>query len=420
MKKFLLFIFTITVTFSAFSQEDIKFSLDTISTTNITTKPRSYPFIALKTSHGTVFQSNKFVSGENRIPYYSSFSLKFGFSTNGTYWQDCAFGMPYMGIGIYGAHFYKRTNLGAPISIFFFQGGHLTDYTKPVSLNYEWNVGASFRWNKYDPFDNPDNVAIGSTVNIHFGANLYMKWRMSKRWDLDAGIEFNHFSNGASLFPNYGMNLASGFVQLNYYFNREDKGLGLDGCPLPPLFEKKKDHDIMILITSRNAELDTLGTGLPSKYTEQTFKVLGLSYAYMINNHYRYKWGPSIEISYDESAGVRMWREVNPRDGGLYERVKLGDFWGRFSVGLSMKGEIKMPGYSAFFNLGYDIIHAKESDGRFYQIFGVKVYLKDNFFGTFGIRATDFGKSQYIFLNFGYTIHQPLKKDKFTEIKVRR
>lgn len=392
MKKFSLFILICLSSCYVFSQDTIR--------------PKRYTFLSFKNSHGTVLPTNDFVAGENKIPYYTSYALKFGFATNGTNWQDCAFGMPYMGVGLYGVDFYGRSNLGVPFSIFFFQGGHLTDYTKPVSLNYEWNVGASFRWQHYDAFDNPDNVAIGSTVNIHFGANLYMKWKMARNWDLDAGIEFNHFSNGASLFPNYGMNMASAFVQLNYFFNRENKIYGLQGCPLPPLYEKRRDHDLMVLITSRNAELDTLGTGLPSKYTEQTFKVLGLSYAYMVNNHYRYKWGPSLEIAYDESAGVTAWREVNPRDNKLYDRIKLADFWDRFSVGVSLKGEIKMPLYSAFLNIGYDFIHPQKINSRFYQIFGVKVYLKDNFFGTFGIRATDFGKSQYIFLNFGYTISQ--------------
>ena len=395
MKKLLLFILILGGTLNAFSKDSIKRD--------------HYKFLSVKTSHGTVLPTNDFVSGNNKIPYYTSYALKFGFASNGSEWQSHAFGMPNMGIGIYGVDFNGRSNLGDPFSIFFFQGGHLTNYLRPVSLNYEWDVGASFRWKHYDPFENPDNIAIGSTVNIHFGANLYMKWKMAKRWDLDVGVEFNHFSNGASLFPNYGMNMVSGFVQLSYYFNRDNKISGLDGCPLPPVFEKKRDHDFMILITSRNAELDTVGTYLPSKYTEQTFKVLGLSYAYMFNNHYRYKWGPSIEVSYDESSGVKAWRELNPLDGKVYDRVKLGNFWDRFSVGLSIKGEIKMPLYSAFLNLGYDLIHAKKSDGRFYQIFGIKVYLKENFFGTFGIRATDFGKSQYIFLNFGYTISQKQK-----------
>ena len=109
-----------------------------------------------------------------------------------------------------------------------------------------------------------------------------------------------------------------------------------------------------------------------------------------------------------------------PDEGGLYDRVKLGDFWGRFSVGISLKGEIKMPGYSAFLNLGYDVIHAKESDVRWYQIFGVKVYLKDDGGGTFGRCATESGKTQYILQNLGYTRSTVTKNEMYNVINIRK
>ena len=40
-----------------------------------------------------------------------------------------------------------------------------------------------------------------------------------------------------------------------------------------------------------------------------------------------------------------------------------------------------MPRISIFANFGYNLLHGNEYDYRFYQIMGVKAYLKENLFG---------------------------------------
>ncbi|NDV83689.1 acyloxyacyl hydrolase [Bacteroides sp. 51] len=369
-------------------------------------------YLAVNAADGLVFPTNKFVSGDYRIPHYTAFTLKYGITSKGDNWKDYAYGLPTMGIGLYVANFYRNHDLGTPFSLFLFQGATLHQFKPKLSLNYEWNLGASFNWKHYDAFDNPDNIALGSSVNVHVGGNLFLKWRLSKRWDLSTGLGFTHFSNGASSLPNRGLNMANAFVELAYYFNREEPATLLSN-PHPTLaFKKKINHDFMLLISSREATVDTTGTGLASPYTDRRFKVLGLSYAYMINSNYRYKWGPSIEATYDESSGITSWREEHPETHKMHDRTKMGKVKDRFSVGLSLKGEMSMPGYSVFANLGYDVIHGNKKDERLYQILGVKIFLQDNLFGTFGIRATNFGSAQYLFWNLGYTFEQEKKRRK--------
>jgi hypothetical protein len=77
----------------------------------------------------------------------------------------------------------------------------------------------------------------------------------------------------------------------------------------------------------------------------------------------------------------------------------------RLSLGASLRGEMVMPGYSIFANLGWNLIHGNKKDQRLYQVIGIKLYLQDNFFGTFGIRATHFTKAQYLYWSLGYTIN---------------
>lgn len=380
---------------------------------NDSIKPKLPHFITINTTDGMVFATNDFVSGDYKIPHYSAMSIKYGFSSKGDNWKDYAYGMPYMGIGLYAANFYREKDLGKPFSLYFFQGAQLHRFSPTLSLNYEWNLGGSFNWKHYDEFDNPNNIALGSTVNVHVGANLYMKWQVSTKLDLHAGAGFTHFSNGASSLPNKGLNMAGLFLEMTYHFNREEKKTPeFNPVYTPPKFKKHTAHDLSFLISARNAKVDTVGTGLASPFTNRKFKVLGASYSYMLCNTYRYKWGPSIEATYDESSGITSWRQQHPETGKELDRIKLGSVSDRFSAGLSMKGEILMPGYSIFGHLGYDVLHGNKLDNRFYQIIGVKLYLKEDFYGTFGIRATNFGRAQYLYWNLGYTFKQYRKKKK--------
>jgi hypothetical protein len=268
----------------------------------------------------------------------------------------------------------------------------------------------SMGWKYYDPFDNPENIALGSESNVHVGYNIYLKWNATRDLDVHFGVDLTHNSNGAQRLPNAGLNLGSVFVEAVYNFNRKRVAREYDPLLVPPKYEKHTASEILAIVSSRRVEFSTHGTGLPSKYVDYKFKVLGLSYAFLFAPNYRYRYGRGADMIYDESSGSRAWRELNPRDGQYYDRVKLGKPHERVSLGLSARGEIVLPGYTVFANMGYEVIRGNEKDPRFYQVMAVKIYLKENFFGTFGIRATRFSRAQFLFWSLGYTIDHNRRK----------
>ncbi|MDR1201266.1 MAG: hypothetical protein LBL58_06505 [Tannerellaceae bacterium] len=372
-------------------------------------------FLSFTGTGSIVLPTNDYIREGSRTPWYSAVSLKFGTYSTGDSWEDFAYGMPYSGIGVYTAKFFNKKALGTPVSLYLFQGGDLKRFNSNWSLKYEFDLGMSFNWKPYDIFDNPDNIALGSASNVHVGANVYMKRRLNNRWDLHMGVGVTHFSNGAQRLPNKGINLLSPFIECVYNFNPESIDYSRHSKFTPPPLEKRIDYDILFTITSRQVRVDTAGTGLPQRILDKNFKVFGLSYATMFVNSYNYKWGPSIEMVYDESSGVKVWRQIHPDDGQYYDRVKPGPVYERFSIGLSLKGEMTYRRISFFANMGYNLFHGNAYDYRFYQIIGAKAYLKDNIFGVFGICASRFSKAQYLYWSIGYTIKgKPLtKKDKY-------
>lgn len=381
------------------------------ATDSLPAKRKEPRFLAINAMGGVVLPTNAYIKEGNKMPAFNALSLKYGVYSSGDRWEDIAYGMPYYGIGLYSARSFHKKALGYPVSLYLLQGANIKDLSRKTSLGFELNLGMSFNWRAYDAFDNPENIALGSSVNIHVGANLYMTTSLSKRIDLRYGVGISHFSNGAQQLPNKGLNKAAPFVEVIYKLQEEGKRDPADKDLTPPIMEKHFNYDITFTSTTRQIWMDTLGTNLPSRLIDKNFKVFGLSYSALYTKNYRYRWGPSVELVYDESSGAHAWRQKHPDDGKYYDRIRLGPFFERLSLGVSVRGEVTYPYHSFFCHLGYNLLHGNNYDFRFYQILGVKAYLKDNIFGTFGIRAARFSKAQYLYWSIGYTIPgKPIRK----------
>jgi hypothetical protein len=382
-----------------------------VSQDSLDKKKYQHPVLSFNTQGGLVLPTNDFVRKQTSDIIFTSYALKFGYAANGDRWQDYAYGMPYGGIGLYVVNFYNDNNaFGNPFALYAFQGVTLNDYSKALKLKFEWQLGASFNWRPYDPFTNHENVALGSSSNVYVSLNLYASYQIVPRWDVDFGIGMTHSSNGASRLPNNGINLFAPFLELKYNFDYKPMANGRHSF-IPPTVEPRLDYDLLVNISSRQRKFDTTGTKLPSQYIDRSFGVYGISVAPMVVSSYKYKYGASVDFLYDESSQAKAWRAINPIDNKLYDRVELGSFWHRFSLGVSGKGEIVLPNYSIFANFGCNIIQGNSSDKRLYQVIGVKVFLKDNLFGTFGIRASKFSQAQYLYWSLGYTFKgSPLSK----------
>jgi hypothetical protein len=369
--------------------------------------PKPTSFFEINTAFGEVFNTNPFVKD---IPNYQAFSLRYARASNGSSWEDFAYHMPYFGIGFYKPFFTDNPGLGNPFSIYLFRGSTLKQFTDKLGLALEVGLGLSMNWKFFDPIDNPENLVVGTPNNVHVGLKLYFDYALSKHFDLKFGADLNHFSNGASRRPNAGVNMGALSVSLAYNFNPPDKGYLLrNPSLLPPEVPRRVDHNIQFIISNRQTDFDTVGTNLPSNFVDANFMVLGLAYSPMIVRNYRNKWGPSVRLIYDESSNATALRVQSPETGQWHDQVKPAPFADRLSLGFGLSGEITMPVASVFATVGYNVYHRHHNDKALYQVIGVKAYLKDNFFATFGISATQFTVAQFLYWSFGYTIPAKIK-----------
>ncbi len=367
------------------------------------TKVKNPTYLALAGYGGTVFPTTSFFDGEYAIPLYGSMSLKYVFGAAGDKWQQIAYGLPYYGIGVSGFEFGRNEDLGSPISIYLLQGATIAQLTRRMALNYELNLGLATNWVPYDPIDNPYNNAIGSVVNTHVGANLYLKWYLSQLFDIHLGASLFHASNGSSRQPNNGINTGSLFVEVAYNFNRKELANRYDASLIVPEFQPLYESDIQFIISSKNVKASTDDTGLPSAINDYQFNVFGVNYYLLRRSNYKYKYGLGAEFLYDGSVNATRYRQQSEIDGEWYDVTRQAPFTERLALGLSAKGEIVKPLYTVFANVGYTVIQADDSE-RFYQSIGVKVPLKENLYGTFCIRAKNFSQAQILYWSLGYII----------------
>jgi hypothetical protein len=421
MKKRIVLLWTLVCLFATASAED------TIKVRN-PAKPGRSKFVSFQFADGLVTPTSRIADGKTLTPHVTALSLKYGFYARGDKWEDFDYGMPYGGIGLYKPFYSARKEMGKPFSLYLFQGAELKSFRAGRSLNYEINLGMSFNWNHFDALSNPGFEALGSAVNAHLAGNLYYRRPLSEHLDLNLGVNVTHFSNGAQRTPNYGINSISPLVELVYYIHGNGGGRGCgrdahDGVKdlQPPLFEKRRAHDVSFFVTERTISLDTAGTNLRSEYPRRRFTVAGLSYSYMLHRVRRFMWGGGLDIVYDEgrrasvyAAGAAAENEVSvyrrldglpaPAKTPLYtEVVRLSRFPERISAGLLLKGEFVMPGYSIFAGVGYQVLHPRRKNSRLYQVYGIKVYLTENLFSSFGVSSNHITRSDYLYLNVGYT-----------------
>lgn len=367
-------------------------------------------FVSFQIAEGLMLPSSKIVNDDTKMSNVVSLNLKLGRFANGQKWEDVYYGMPYWGFGVYKPFYSQHKELGDPFSVYLLQGATLKTFQSGASLNYEVNLGVAFNWNHFDVDHNPYFKALGSRVNAHLGGMLCFKKPLSPLLDLQVGVDFLHFSNGSLRTPNYGLNSVSAMVGMVYHIGKESSAVSSNTLNLtPPLFEKRIVHDLSLFVTTRTVNIDTVDTNLRSKCPDRRFQVVGLNYACLWHNARRFMWGPSLELLYDEASNARITGEVSEATGQYREIVQLGKVSDRFSVGLSMKGELVMPGYSIFANLGYQV-RRQCGEKRLYQIYGAKMYFTEGLSASFGVKSNNVTRSQYLYVSIGYSFYRNRKK----------
>lgn len=352
---------------------------------------------------GYVAPTNSFLAGDNAqqkaIDQSLSLHLKyaFRFSPN-SYWGKL-YPRAYQGIGVSYHTFSRPEELGNPVTVYAFQGAPIVQISRRLSLDYEWNFGASFGWEKYDKRYRPQNTAIGAKICAYINLGFLLNWQFHPQWKLAAGVDLTHFSNGNTHYPNAGLNVIGGRIGVVRSFGTDDDASRVaDSKRL--FMQPHVSYDLVLYGATRKRGFikDDIPTLVPG-----SFGVAGLNFAPMYNFNKYFRAGLSLDAQYDESANIKDYK----LEGTYSDDIKFHrpPFRKQFAVGVSFRAELVMPIFSINAGIGRNMIYSGDDTQGFYQILAIKTYVTRHLFLHVGYQLSKFKDPNNLMLGFGYRFH---------------
>lgn len=330
--------------------------------------------------------------GEGVAPSFPTFDVKLGWTDNSSspYASICKH--PEMGVGLQVDFLetVKAANgpgMGNIYSLYGYIDRPLIVY-RGFSFGYsgEFGLGFMFR-NRYDPVSNPWNVVISSPVNAHISLGLQAQYAVSPRYDAGIGFFFNHHSNGAVTFPNYGLNAFELALKLGVKTPRSmmdsPRERVDDGFKTGFQFEVQVSSGIMCNEANFWKQLEENNQWVNDRYFKYSFEVSAL---------YRY--------CRTHATGVGLDLFITPFCDRIAECDGRGNTYDPFSYGVSILHSLNYKNFSTMVGLGRYFHH---NDGLalnkiLYQLVTVKYYFPQfgDMFAGIALKAHKFKAAESI------------------------
>lgn len=354
--------------------------------------------------------THRFFRGDNalgeRLDKSGSAHLQYSFTFPSSSHFGKLYPTAYQGIGVALNTFFDYGEIGSPTAIYVFQGARLARLSSKLTLDYEWNFGASFGWHPYGPDGtNSLNMVVGSKVNAYINFGFMLSWKPLGGWTVSAGLDLAHFSNGNTSYPNAGVNTVGGRLGVVRAFGAEksqpsEQRQANDYSNLASLkFSERMSYDILIYGAGRTKGL--IWNDAPY-IAKGTFGIIGMNFSPLYRANKFLRAGASLDIQYDESANVVDHVAGTGEDGNIrFYRPPLRE---QLGMGLSLRGEFVMPVFSVNIGFGRNIIYNGDELKGFYQTLALKTDLYKGLYLHIGYKLHDFHDPNNLMLGLGWRI----------------
>lgn len=351
-----------------------------------------------------VFPTRSFFTGDNAAgkPINTALSahLKYAFRFSPDSRLGYLYPYAYQGIGMAYNTFFNSSEVGTPVAVYAFQGSRIAKLAPGLTLDYEWNFGASFGWKRYNPETNYYNDVVGSRINAYINAGFFLNWQVAPQWNLTAGVDLTHYSNGNTNYPNSGVNTVGARIGLIRTFGgsaAEPATASVGKEEEPSSLAGRISYDVVLYGSTRRRGilLDNGPLLVPG-----SFGVAGLNFnpMYRVNRYFRA--GVSVDAQYDESANLKDYHVEGTSGGDI--KFYRPPFREQFAVGLSLRAELNMPIFSVNVGFGRNLIQQGEDTRGFYQVLALKTFVTPRLFLHVGYQLHDFKDPNNLMLGLGW------------------
>ena len=245
-------------------------------------------------------------------------------------------------------------------------------------LSFRLGAGLAYLTNPYNQDTNHKNTIASSALNATIQLRLEYDYALTPHLGLLAGVGLNHFSNGATSKPNFGVNLPSVVLGLNYYTQRLAPRANAS-APAPAE------------VGGRFYNVSTsLGYKQRNEADKQKYLVNSVTVAvgWRVNRKSNLLLG--AEGFLDRS--LRATLQDTSRAGGPQPDVK--------KAGLFAGHELLFGRLAVVSHLGFYVYAPYQSNTAYYERLGLKYHVTNRFFGALDLKLHG-GKADVIEFKVG-------------------
>lgn len=334
MLKFLFFsmiVLTMATCCKAISQED-----------------HQYMFISAQFHNQYIWRHFDAMIGEVNNPVHS-IEVNLGWKTAGADPWNSLYNYPSYGFGFFYNNLKNPEIFGVARSGFLFMEfpfgqKRFVDHRMKVS------AGIAHLSTYYDPVENPHNLNIGSSFNLHFNLNYSWFFPVNDRILLAPGLSFTHYSNGAFKKPNRGINLLDVNLAIRYRGDERVSNVMDADRPQPEWPQNK--HRTYLFFSG----------GVMQRFIDDpNYRVFTLTVNHALQTGPGARWGVGLDFTYDDHAKERIDRQKdNPV---LVDYMRMGAF---------ASHDIVFDRMTVLLNLGGYLYYGYEPDSRIYPRIGLR------------------------------------------------
>lgn len=292
-----------------------------------------------------------------------------------------------------------------------------------ISVGYLLNFGITYNPAKYNPENNPGNNWLSSPFMTYFGAGVFGKIHIGKRWELGINFMFRHLSNGRLRLPNEALNAMGVGIFARYRLSDYDH----KKYTTKYVFERDYEHGMQYVIVVGGGAHTCMAEW--NAYVEPELDpAKRMEIASNLKAHAKLSLGVEAlyrySMCYATGIGIDLFYSSNMKELEASDRIVYGDEavnnspgYNPLSVGIAVVQEVYWRNFAVHVAIGaYPYRHkgvngpeAKAAGDRergwHYEKAGIRYYfpkLGDTFVG-FAIKSHSI-KAEYLEFSIGVRI----------------
>ncbi len=184
-------------------------------------------------------------------------------------------------------HDYKDEELGKNFAFLAFMEFYLIKPTHRINLSFRLSQGIAYNTHPYNKKSNPKNYFFGSYLSLPLDLFLYFRYpKIIKNIGLEMGVGIFHYSSANLHSPNYGANIPSLNIGLNYDLRNK-----------PQKFRRKysvvnKKWNLFGFLRFGVNESDYINSG------QYPFFIPGIQISKFLNQQHKISFGTELFLSY--------------------------------------------------------------------------------------------------------------------------